>query len=121
MDIKITEKQREKIIKLLTNRNPKEVFKLLGGVDNFLKLVNNDFKEFYEITGYVPYTIDNLNGGRMLIDEILIDSLNLEDRLHWSNGEKQLGFFIFGDIPQRTLAHYKKNCQSRRVKKSANY
>ena len=96
MDIKITEKQRERILKLLTNRNPQEVFKLLGGVDNFLKLVNNDFKEFYEITGYVPYTIDNLNGGRMLIDEILIDSLNLEDRLHWSNGEKQLGFFIFG-------------------------
>ena len=46
MDIKITERQREKILKLLTNRNPKEVFKLLGGVDNFLKLVNNDLKEF---------------------------------------------------------------------------
>jgi hypothetical protein len=96
MDIKITEKQRERILKLLSNRNPQEVFKLLGGVDNFLKILNNDFKEFYEITGYIPYTIDNLNGGRMLIDKILIDSLNLEDRQHWSNGEKQLGHFIFG-------------------------
>ena len=96
MDIKITEKQREKILKLLTNRNPKEVFKLLGGVDNFLKLVNNDLKEFYEITGYVPYTIDELDGGRMHIDKIFIDRLNLEDKPHWIDEQKKLGHFIFG-------------------------
>jgi len=96
MDIKITEKQRERIIKLLTNRNPQEVFKLLGGVDNFLKIVNNDLKEFYEITGYVPYIIDNLNGGRMYIDKVLIDRLNLEDKPHWIDVEKKLGYFIFG-------------------------
>ena len=96
MDIKITEKQREKILKLLTNRNPQEVFKLLGGVDNFLKIVNNDLKEFYELTGYVPYTIDELDGGRMHIDKILIDRLNLEDKPHWIDEQKKLGHFIFG-------------------------
>jgi hypothetical protein len=96
MDIKITERQRERILKLLTNRNPQEVFKLLGGVDNFLKIVNNDFKEFYEITGYIPYTIDELDGGRMHIDKILIDRLNLEDKPHWIDEQKKLGEFIFG-------------------------
>lgn len=96
MDIKITEKQREKIIKLLSNRNPQEVFKLLGGVDNFLKIVNNDLKEFYELTGYVPYTRDELDGGRMHIDKILIDRLNLEDKPHWIDEQKKLGDFIIG-------------------------
>ena len=95
MDIKITERQAEKLKNLLLTKNPKEVFKLFGGVDNFLKLLNNDFKEFYEITGYIPYEISP-DGERMFIDEILIDKLNLEDRPHWSNSEKKLGNFIFG-------------------------
>ena len=96
MDIKITEKQADKLKNLLLTKNPKEVFKLFGGLDNFLKLFNNDLNEFYKHTGYIPYTKDEVNGGRMLIDKILIDSLNLEDRRHWSNGEKKLGNFIFG-------------------------
>ena len=47
-------------------------------------------------------------------------SITLMDKI-LMNSVTRLGFFIFGDIPQRTLAHYKKKCQSRRVKKSANY
>lgn len=96
MNIKITEKQADKLKNLLLTKNPKEVFKLFGGLDNFLKLFNNDLNEFYKHTGYIPYTKDEVNGGRMLIDKILIDSLNLGDRRHWSNGEKKLGNFIFG-------------------------
>lgn len=96
MDIKITEKQAERIKNIISTKNPKEVFKLFGGVDNFLKIFNNDLKEFYKYTGYIPYTIDELDGGRMHIDKILIDRLNLEDKPHWIDEQKKLGEFIFG-------------------------
>ena len=78
MDIKITERQREKIIDLLTTKKTGDVIKLLGGVNNLLKLFNNDLKEFYKNTEYVPYKFDS-SGENMYMDEMLIQSLNLED------------------------------------------
>ena len=75
----------------------KEVSNLVGGFDTLLKVAfNDDLKEFYKTTGYVPYTIDEVDGGRMHIDKILIDRLNLEDKPHWIDEEKKLGHFIFG-------------------------
>jgi len=93
MDIKITERQREKIINLLTTKKTGDVIKLLGGVNNLLKMFNNDLKEFYKNTGYVPYKFDS-TGENMYIDEMLIQSLNLEDvsNQRYDSGKK-LGDF----------------------------
>ena len=98
MKIIITENIANNLRERIKNLGLSEVAKLMDlDIKQLIKIAfNNDLKEFYKHSGYIPYTIDNLNGGRMLIDKILIDSLNLEDRLHWSNGEKQLGHFIFG-------------------------
>jgi hypothetical protein len=90
MDIKITERQREKIIDFLTTKKTGDVIKLLGGVNNLLKIFNNDLKEFYKSTGFVPYKFDS-TGENMYIDNLLIESLNLEDS--WNKKEKKLGDF----------------------------
>ena len=90
MDIKITERQREKIIDLLTTKKTGDVIKLLGGVNNLLKIFNNDLKEFYKSTGFVPYKFDS-TGENMFIDNLLIELLNLEDT--WNKKEKILGDF----------------------------
>lgn len=90
MDIKITERQREKIIDLLTTKKTGDVIKLLGGVNNLLKIFNNDLKEFYKSTGFVPYKFDS-TGENMYIDNLLLESLNLEDS--WNKIEKKLGDF----------------------------
>ena len=90
MDIKITEKQREKIIDLLANKNTTDVIKLFGGTKNILKLFNNDLKEFYKVTGYSPYKFDSTSEN-MYIDNLLLESLNLEDS--WDKKEKELGDF----------------------------
>lgn len=75
----------------------KEVSNLVGGFDTLLKVAfNDDLKEFYKTTGHVPYTRDELDGGRMHIDKILIDRLNLEDKPHWIDEQKKLGEFIIG-------------------------
>jgi hypothetical protein len=75
----------------------KEVSNLVGGLDTLLKVAfNDDLKEFYKTTGYVPYTRDDYDGGRMHIDKVLIDRLNLEDKPHWIDEQKKLGEFIFG-------------------------
>ena len=56
-----------------------EVCKLIGGVETLLKVAfNGDLKEFYKNTEYVPYKFDS-SGENMYIDEMLIQSLNLED------------------------------------------
>ena len=56
-----------------------EVVKLVGGVDTLLKVAfSGDLKTFYEYTGYVPYKFDS-TGENMYIDEMLIQTLNLED------------------------------------------
>jgi hypothetical protein len=68
-----------------------EVVKLVGGVDTLLKVAfNGDLKTFYEYTGYVPYKFDS-TGENMYIDNLLIESLNLEDS--WNKKEKKLGDF----------------------------
>ena len=93
MDIKITERQREKIIDLLTTKKTGDVIKLLGGVNNLLKIFNNDLKEFYKSTGFVPYKFDS-TGENMYIDNLLLESLNLDDvsNQRYDSGKK-LGDF----------------------------
>jgi hypothetical protein len=104
MDIKITERQREKIIDLLTTKKTGDVIKLLGGVNNLLKLFNNDLKEFYKSTGFVPYKFDS-TGENMYIDNHLLESLNLEDS--WNKKEKKLGDFRWtsGGMNYKFTAH----------------
>ena len=104
MDIKITERQREKIIELLTTKKTGYVIKLLGGVNNLLKLFNNDLKEFYKNTEYVPYKFDS-TGENMYIDNLLLESLNLEDS--WNKKEKKLGDFRWtsGGMNYKFTAH----------------
>ena len=104
MDIKITERQREKIIDLLANKKTTDVIKLFGGVNNLLKIFNNDLKEFYKVTGYSPYKFDS-TGENMYIDNLLLESLNLEDS--WNKKEKKLGDFRWtsGGMNYKFTAH----------------
>jgi hypothetical protein len=90
MDIKITEKQLEKINNLINEKGVSFVVKLMGGTQNLLKLFGGDLKSYYKNTGYVPYKFDSTNEN-MYIDNLLIESLNLEDS--WNKKEKKLGDF----------------------------
>jgi len=90
MDIKITEKQLEKINNLINEKGVSSVIKLIGGTQNLLKLFGGDLKSYYKNTGYVPYKFDSTNEN-MYIDNLLIESLNLEDS--WNKKEKKLGDF----------------------------
>ena len=68
-----------------------EVCKLIGGSETLLKVAfNGDLKEFYKSTGFVPYKFDS-TGMNMYIDNLLLESLNLEDS--WNKKEKKLGDF----------------------------
>ena len=68
-----------------------EVCKLIGGGETLLKVAfNGDLKEFYKSTGFVPYKFDS-TGENMYIDNLLLESLNLEDS--WNKIEKKLGDF----------------------------
>jgi hypothetical protein len=97
MKILITENLANNLRERIKNLGLSEVAKLMDlDIKQLIKIAfNNDLKEFYKHTGYIPYEISP-DGERMFIDEILIDKLNLEDRPHWSNSEKKLGNFIFG-------------------------
>jgi len=65
--------------------------KAVGGMDNYVRIAfDGDLKKFYENTGYVPYKFD-YTGENMYIDEMLIQTLNLEDT--WDGKEKKLGDF----------------------------
>ena len=71
-----------------------EVCKLIGGVETLLKVAfNGDLKEFYKSTGFVPYKFDS-TGENMYIDNLLIESLNLDDvsNQRYDSGKK-LGDF----------------------------
>ena len=71
-----------------------EVCKLIGGVETLLKVAfNGDLKEFYKSTGFVPYKFDS-TGENMFIDNLLIESLNLDDvsNQRYDSGKK-LGDF----------------------------
>lgn len=68
-----------------------ETSKLIGGTETLLKVVfNGDLNEFYKSTGFVPYKFDS-TGENMYIDNLLLESLNLEDS--WNKKEKKLGDF----------------------------
>ena len=68
-----------------------ETSKLIGGTETLLKVVfNGDLREFYKNTEYVPYKFDS-TGKNMYIDNLLLESLNLEDS--WDKKEKKLGDF----------------------------
>ena len=90
MDIKITEKQLEKIKNLITEKGVSFIVKLMGGAQNLLKLFGGDLKMYYEYTGYVPYKFDSTSMN-MYIDELFIQSLDLYDT--WTGHEKILGNF----------------------------
>lgn len=93
MDIKITEKQLEKINNLITEKGVSFVVKLMGGTQNLLKLFGGDLISYYEYTGYVPYKFDS-TGENMYIDNLLIESLNLDDVSNQRyNSGKKLGDF----------------------------
>ena len=71
-----------------------EVCKLIGGGETLLKVAfNGDLKEFYKSTGFVPYKFDS-TGENMYIDNLLIESLNLDDvsNQRYDSGKK-LGDF----------------------------
>ena len=73
-----------------------EVCKLIGGGETLLKVAfNGDLKEFYKSTGFVPYKFDS-TGENMFIDNLLIESLNLDDvsNQRYDSGKK-LGDFIW--------------------------
>jgi hypothetical protein len=78
MKIIISEVKLDKVKEIIQKQGTATVVKLMGGVHNLLKLFGGDLKEFYKTTGYVPYKFDSI-GENMYIDEMLIQSLNLED------------------------------------------
>ena len=94
MKIIIKESVSEKLIELIKTRGVGEVIKLVGGIKNLLKVAfNDDLKEFYKSTGFVPYKFDS-TGENMYIDNLLIESLNLDDvsNQRYDSGKK-LGDF----------------------------
>ena len=76
----------------------KDITERVGGFDNLIKLAfNGEIGEFYKFMNWVPYEFTN--DGRMLIDEVLIDLLNLPIRKdHWSGTERILGEFKYTTI-----------------------
>ena len=79
MKIIIKESVSEKLVELIKTRGVGEVVKLVGGIKTLLKVAfNDDLKEFYKSTGFVPYKFDS-TGENMYIDNLLIESLNLDD------------------------------------------
>ena len=48
MDIKITEKQLEKIKNIINEKGISSVIKLIGGTQNLLKLFGGDLKSYYK-------------------------------------------------------------------------
>lgn len=90
MKILITENKVEKLKDIIKTHGAEYVSKLMGGVQNILKLFGGDLNSYYEYTGYVPYKFDS-TGENMYIDNLLIESLNLEDS--WNKKEKKLGDF----------------------------
>ena len=91
MKIVISEEKVDKLRELIKREGPKYVANLVGGFDTLLKIAfNGDLKTYYEYTGYVPYKFDSTNEN-MYIDNLLIESLNLEDS--WDKKEKKLGDF----------------------------
>jgi hypothetical protein len=89
MKIVISEEKVDKLRELIKREGPNYVANLVGGFDTLLKVVfNGDLKTYYKYTGYVPYKFST-NGEVMYIDELLIETLNLEDR----GKEKKLGDF----------------------------
>ena len=75
---------------MILKQGPANVVKLMGGASNLLKLFGGDLKEYYKQTGYVAYKFDS-TGMNMYIDNLLLESLNLEDS--WNKIEKKLGDF----------------------------
>jgi len=78
MKIIISEDKLEKVQELIQKQGAKRTIQLMGGPQNLLRLFGGGLKEFYKTTGYVPYKFDS-TGENMYIDEMLIQSLNLED------------------------------------------
>jgi hypothetical protein len=94
MRILIKETSSEKLRELIKTIGLTEVIKLVGGINTLMKVAfNNDLKEYYKSTGYVPYKFDAWKEN-MYIDEMLVQSLNLKN--DWSGKEKVLGDFRFG-------------------------
>jgi hypothetical protein len=90
MRILIKESAGEKLRELINTKGIAEVVKLVGGINTLLKVAfNDDLKEFYKSTGFVPYKFDS-TGENMYIDELLIQSLNLDDvsNLRYNSGKK---------------------------------
>ena len=94
MKIIIKESVSEKLVELIKTRGVGETIKLVGGIKTLLKVAfNDDLKEFYKSTGFVPYKFDS-TGENMFIDNLLIESLNLDDvsNQRYDSGKK-LGDF----------------------------
>ena len=94
MKIIIKESVSEKLVELIKTRGVGETIKLVGGIKTLLKVAfNDDLKEFYKSTGFVPYKFDS-TGENMYIDNLLIESLNLDDvsNQRYDSGKK-LGDF----------------------------
>ena len=93
MKILISEDKVEKVQELIQKQGVETVVKLMGGTQNLLKLFGGDLKTYYKYTGYVPYKFDS-TGENMYIDELLIQSLNLDDVSNQRyNSGKKLGDF----------------------------
>jgi hypothetical protein len=91
MRILIKESAGEKLRELINTKGVAEVVKLVGGIKTLLKVAfNDDLKEFYKNTEYVPYKFGS-TGEDMFIDNLLIETLNLDDVYY--QGGKNLGDF----------------------------
>jgi hypothetical protein len=80
----------EKLIEKIGIDNAK---KAVGGIENLIKILyDGDLKRYYKENDYIPFKIST-DGMAMYIDDLLVQSLNLED---WSKKEKTLGYFGYG-------------------------
>lgn len=91
MKVIINEDIRESILNLIKTMGVNYAINMTGSLDTLLNVgFGGDLKEFYKYTEYVPYKLTS-TGENMYIDNLLLESLNLEDS--WDKKEKKLGDF----------------------------
>ena len=108
-----TELKTEKLKTLVQQIGVEYASKMVGGIINLVNILyDGDFKNFYRENNYVPYRFDS-TGENMYIDEMLIQTFNLEDDSF--NKDKKLGDFRWtsGGINFKFTAYASKPFKSR--------
>jgi len=85
----------DKLKNLVNKFGLQRVYDMVGGPTNYLEIVyGGNLKEFFKQEKVEPFKITQTSTPAMYINDMLVDSLNLEDFLR---NEKKLGQFRYGN------------------------